>query len=152
MFDAAGIIGLGLAVIHIISATGKLMRLPQVVANLGMAGVQPSQFPPLAFLELAAAIGLIIGLWWSPIGIAAAVGSTLYFAGAIVAHLRHGNRSIGPGWLPPRPLRRRPSAADRSDSVESPERTPSTRRLQAGTGSGPQQHTATMAIAQNFAP
>ena len=34
------------------------------------------------------AAGLIIGLWWGPLGIAAATGVTLYFVGAIGAHLR----------------------------------------------------------------
>jgi hypothetical protein len=66
------------------------------VENLGNAGVRPSQFPPLAVVELAGVAELIVGLWWTPIGIAAAIGIVLYFVGAVVAHVRHGNRDIGP--------------------------------------------------------
>jgi DoxX-like family len=39
-------------------------------------------------LEIAAAVALIAGIWFQPIGVAGAIGSTLYFTGAIVAHIR----------------------------------------------------------------
>ncbi|WP_396134450.1 DoxX family protein [Arthrobacter oryzae] len=45
-------------------------------------------------LELAAAAGLLAGLAFWPIGIAAGIGAVLYFAGAIVAHLRVGDRAV----------------------------------------------------------
>jgi Zn-dependent protease with chaperone function len=83
-----------------ISAVGKLTRMPQVVENLTRAGVPLDRYPSLAALELAGAAGLLIGWWWAPIGIAAAMGVVLYFAGAVAAHLRQGDRGIGPaGFL-----------------------------------------------------
>lgn len=96
MFDAGGIASIVLAAILLLSAIGKLTQAPQVVANLALANVEPPQFKPLAAIELVAVIGLIIGLWWTPLGVAAAVGTTIYFIGAIAAHLRNGNRDIGP--------------------------------------------------------
>lgn len=50
--------------------------------------------PLLASLELAAAAGLLLGLAWWPIGIAAGIGAVLYFTGAILAHLRVGDRTV----------------------------------------------------------
>ena len=41
---------------------------------------------------LAGALGLLAGIAWAPIGIAAAIGVILYMVGAIVAHLRVGDR------------------------------------------------------------
>ena len=42
----------------------------------------------LAFILLGAAMGLVAGLLWAPIGAAAAAGLVCYFALAITAHLR----------------------------------------------------------------
>ncbi|MBZ5619829.1 MAG: DoxX family protein [Acidobacteriia bacterium] len=40
--------------------------------------------------------GLVVGLWWPPIGVAAGIGLGLYFVGAIVSHLRVGDvKGIG---------------------------------------------------------
>ncbi len=96
MFVATVIVSLFLAVALSISASGKLTRMAQVVENMAKAGVGPERFPPLAALEIAAAVGLVVGLWWAPLGIAAAIGVILYFIGAVAAHLRQGDRSIGP--------------------------------------------------------
>jgi uncharacterized membrane protein YphA (DoxX/SURF4 family) len=70
------------------SGFGKLKKLPDVVKAMDSVGVKPSQFPALAALEFAGALGLIVGIWSKPIGVAAAVGITLYFVGALSAHLR----------------------------------------------------------------
>lgn len=39
-------------------------------------------------MELAAAAGLLVGIAWRPLGVAAAIGVVLYFLGAIGAHAR----------------------------------------------------------------
>ena len=39
-------------------------------------------------LLLAAAAGILIGLWWHPLGIAAAIGMTMLLLGALVSHWR----------------------------------------------------------------
>ena len=50
----------------------------------------------LALAEFAGAIGLIVGLFWWPIGVAAAIGTFLYFLGAAIFHLRAGDKNIAP--------------------------------------------------------
>ena len=42
----------------------------------------------LSVAEIAGSAGLVAGLFWWPIGVAAAVGVVLYFLGAVGAHLR----------------------------------------------------------------
>lgn len=96
MLFATIVVSVLLAVLLLASAGGKRTRNPQVVTNLASAGVAPGQFPLLAALEIAGAVGLVLGLLWAPLGIAAAIGVILYFVAAIVAHLRLGNWSIGP--------------------------------------------------------
>ncbi|MGZ8177826.1 DoxX family protein [Williamsia sp. SKLECPSW1] len=43
--------------------------------------------------EVAGAIGLLIGLAWQPLGIAAAIGLVIVFIGAVVFHARFGDFS-----------------------------------------------------------
>ena len=49
-----------------------------------------------AACEFAGAAGLIIGIWWAPLGIAAAIGVVLYFVGAVGAHLRKNDFKSAP--------------------------------------------------------
>ncbi|MFD9428388.1 MULTISPECIES: DoxX family protein [unclassified Streptomyces] len=41
--------------------------------------------------DVTAAVGLVIGIWWAPLGIAAGVGVVLHFVGAVGAHLRRSD-------------------------------------------------------------
>ena len=53
-------------------------------------------FPLLEACEFAGALGLVVGIWWPLIGIAAGIGLVLYFVGAVVSHLRVGDvKGIG---------------------------------------------------------
>ena len=70
------------------SALGKLQKKPQVMEMMAHVGVKPNQISVLAYLELAGALGLLIGLAYAGIGLAAAIGLALYFMGAVVAHLK----------------------------------------------------------------
>jgi hypothetical protein len=86
-----------LAAILLGSALGKLRRAEAVVANLDGAAVPHAWYPWLATAELAGAAGLLTGIAWRPLGTAAAAGLTLYFVGAVVAHLRAGDaKGLGP--------------------------------------------------------
>nr|BFE60599.1 DoxX family protein [Dactylosporangium thailandense] len=86
-----------LALILIGSAIGKLRRADAVVQNLDRAAVPHGWYPWLATAELAGALGLLVGLAYRPLGTAAAAGLTLYFIGAVAAHLKAGDRSgLGP--------------------------------------------------------
>jgi DoxX-like family len=50
--------------------------------------------------ELAAA-GVVIGLWWHPLGVAAAAGMALLLIGALITHRRaeDGGKEIAPALL-----------------------------------------------------
>jgi uncharacterized membrane protein YphA (DoxX/SURF4 family) len=88
MFVAYTVIAVLLALALPVSATAKLRRVPRAVDGLNSLGVPLGLFPLLAASEIAGAGGLVIGLWYRPLGIAAAIGLVLYFVGAVGAHLR----------------------------------------------------------------
>lgn len=88
MFVGLVVVSVLCAVLLGYTAVRKLGHRPEVVASYRRAGVPEPWLNRLAVLLLAAAAGLIGGLFWTPLGIAAAVGLVCYFAVAIVFHLR----------------------------------------------------------------
>ena len=70
------------------SAWGKLTREPRQVEGMRAVGYPPSKLWVLAWLEIAAIAGLLVGLWWPPAGILAALGLVGYFVGAVIYLLR----------------------------------------------------------------
>jgi hypothetical protein len=89
LFIAYIIIAVVLAVALIASAVAKLRRDPRVVGPIHETVGVPLRFlPHLAALEIAAAVGLLIGLVWAPLGVAAAAGAVLYMIGAVISHAR----------------------------------------------------------------
>ncbi|MFD5078727.1 DoxX family protein [Streptomyces sp. NPDC058371] len=85
---AYDIVGVLVAVIVLVSGAAKLARSQQLVDGLTSLGVPLGMFPFLAACEIAGAAGLVIGVWYRPLGVAAAIGLVLYFVGAVGAHLR----------------------------------------------------------------
>ncbi|MFF4653634.1 DoxX family protein [Streptomyces sp. NPDC001380] len=77
-----------LSLVLVASGRGKLVKDERVTSSLDGIGIPRGVFPVLAGLEFAGALGLLIGAGFRPLGIAAAVGVVLYFAGAVIAHLR----------------------------------------------------------------
>jgi DoxX-like family len=78
-----------LAAILAFAAVRKLTHREDVVATYAKVGVPEERLNQLAFVLLLGAAGLLLGLAWAPIGIAAAAGVVVYFVLAIVAHVRH---------------------------------------------------------------
>jgi DoxX-like protein len=80
------------------SGLGKVRRdRRQVKVIHETVGVPLKYFPLLAVCEFAGALGLLAGIWWPTLGVAAAIGLVLYFVGAIVSHLRVGDiKGVGP--------------------------------------------------------
>ncbi|WBB69347.1 DoxX family protein [Micromonospora sp. WMMD812] len=95
MFIATLVVSVAFAALLVVSAIGKLHRSPAQVATLDRVGALKIA-PVLAALELAGALGLLAGLLWWPLGVAAGTGLVLYFLGAIGAHLRVRDRMILP--------------------------------------------------------
>ncbi|MFI8340174.1 DoxX family protein [Streptomyces sp. NPDC085639] len=96
MFIAYAVVGALLALTLTASATFTLQRNDRIVANMQKVRVPDSWLPRLAALKAAGAIGLVAGLWVTPLGVAAAVGVTLYFVGAVIAHLRAKDYELAP--------------------------------------------------------
>ncbi|WP_213815522.1 DoxX family protein [Glaciihabitans sp. dw_435] len=88
MHIAALTLSVLLALVMLGSGMMKLVRAPRIVTAMAAVHVTPSQMSVLGIVELLATVGLIAGIWLPPIGLAAAIGTVLYFAGAILAHLR----------------------------------------------------------------
>ena len=80
------------------SGVGKIRRDPKIVRVIHETVVIPLKyFGLLAACEVAGALGLVAGIWWPPLGVAAGAGLVLYFVGAIVSHLRVSDfKGIGP--------------------------------------------------------
>ena len=80
------------------SGLGKLRRDPRIVHVIqDVVGMPLKYFPLLAALEFAGALGLVLGIWWPSLGVAAGFGLILYFNTAIALHLRVDDvKGIGP--------------------------------------------------------
>lgn len=71
------------------AAAADFSRAGFVLANSGELGISPSWIPLLGALKAAGAAGLLLGLLGArPIGVAAAAGLVLFFAGAVTVHVR----------------------------------------------------------------
>jgi hypothetical protein len=77
-----------LGLLLIASATGKLRRDKRRIGTLYRVGVPSTLVPWLAVCEITGAAGLVLGIAWIPLGIAAAIGIIAYFVGAVAAHVR----------------------------------------------------------------
>jgi hypothetical protein len=81
-----------LAALVAFSGLRKLRRDPRIVRIIHeVRGVPLKCFSLLAACELAGALGLVLGIWWPSLGVAAGIGLVLYFVGAIVSHVRVGD-------------------------------------------------------------
>jgi hypothetical protein len=66
----------------------KVLGVRQSLAIRDHLGVDPTQWRLVGLLELAGVAGVLAGLAWAPIGVAAAIGLALLVLGAIVVHVR----------------------------------------------------------------
>jgi hypothetical protein len=98
MFVAYLVVTALFALMVTFSGIGKIRRdRRQVRVVHEIVGVPLEYFPLLAACEFAGAVGAVVGIWWPLLGIAAGIGLVLYFAGAIVSHLRVGDiKGVGP--------------------------------------------------------
>jgi hypothetical protein len=81
-----------LAAILAASAIRKLGHQPQVVQTYVRVGVPEEKLDYLAYILLAGAAGLVLGVFWAPIGVAAAAAVVVYFVLAMTAHVRAGDQ------------------------------------------------------------
>ena len=92
MFAADVTVSSLLAAALAFSAIRKLSHRPEVVRTYTRVGVPEARLDHLAIILLAGSAGLVAGLFWTPIGLAAGVGVVVYFLLAIAAHVRAGDQ------------------------------------------------------------
>ncbi|MDJ0420023.1 DoxX family protein [Rhodococcus opacus] len=88
MYIATVVVSIALAALLLVSGIGKLRRDPMQMATLTTVGFPHTHAWLLAAAEFAGAAGLLLGLAWWPLGVAAATGVIAYFIGATLAHVR----------------------------------------------------------------
>ena len=106
-------ISLLLAAACLLPAAGKLTGQPKMRKSAAHFGIPWPRYRLIGVAELAAAAGILTGLWWHPLGLAAAAGMALLLLGAIIAHRKAADNakemapacwpssSPWPTWPPP---------------------------------------------------
>ena len=77
-----------LAVVCLLPAAGKLTGQPRMRKSAAHFGIPWPRYRLIGVAELAAAAGILAGLWWHPLGVAAAAGMALLLIGALISHRR----------------------------------------------------------------
>ena len=79
-------VSLLLAAACLLPAAAKLASHPKMRHAAAHFGIPWSRYQLIGAAELAAAGGVMAGLWWHPLGLAAAAGMVLLLTGALIAH------------------------------------------------------------------
>jgi hypothetical protein len=77
-----------LAAACLLPAVGKLTGQPKMRQSAAHFGIPRPRYRLIGAAELAAAAGILAGLWWHPLGVAGAAGMALLLLGALVTHRR----------------------------------------------------------------
>jgi DoxX-like family len=80
-----------LAAACLVPGAAKLLAHPKMRRAAAHFGIPWGGYRLIGVAELAAAAGVLIGLWWHPLGTAAAAGMLLLLTGALLTHRRAGD-------------------------------------------------------------
>ena len=94
-------ISLLMTAVCLLPAAGKLLGQPKMRQSAGHFGIPWPRYRLIGVAELAAAAGILIGLWWHPLGLAAAAAMALLLLGAVITHRRaaDGGKEMAPALL-----------------------------------------------------
>ena len=81
-------ISLLLAAACLLPGAAKLTSQPKMRKSAAHFGIPWPRYRLIGVAELAAAAAILIGLWWHPLGVAAAAGMILLRTGALITHRR----------------------------------------------------------------
>lgn len=81
-------ISLLLAAACLLPGAAKLLGHPRMRQSAEHFGIRWHRYRLIGVAELAAAAGILLGLWWHVLGVAAATGMILLLLGALVTHRR----------------------------------------------------------------
>ena len=88
MFIALSVL---LAAACLVPAVAKLRGHPKMLASASHFGIPWAGYRLIGVAELGAAAGVLIGLFWAALGLAAAAGMALLLVGALANHRRAGD-------------------------------------------------------------
>jgi hypothetical protein len=92
MYITAAVLSVLLALVALAAGTPKAMLKGDVSAGLqSHMGLSAGLVRFIGLAEAAAAVGLVVGLFWQPLGIAAAVGFGITMIGAVAFHTKAGD-------------------------------------------------------------
>lgn len=91
MSVAQTVLALVLAAFFASLGTGKVLAVPSMRQRAADIGYSVTAYRGIGALELAGALGLLVGIAVVPLRWAAGVGLLLLLAGAVTAHLRRGD-------------------------------------------------------------
>ncbi|MER6425859.1 DoxX family protein [Streptomyces sp. NPDC001137] len=80
-----------MSLVFLPSGLAKLAAAPVMRRAAAHVGMSVRLYRVVGALEVAGVAGLLTGLAWMPLGVAAAAGLALLMVGAAVVHLRHGD-------------------------------------------------------------
>jgi len=72
----------------LVPAIGKLRSHPRMLASASHFAIPWERYRLIGVAELAAAVGVLAGLSWSPLGVAAASGMAVLLVSALIVHRR----------------------------------------------------------------
>ncbi|MEW1550932.1 DoxX family protein [Streptomyces tsukubensis] len=92
MYIAAAILSVALALVSLAAGAPKALLKGDVATGLQThMGLSAGLVRFVGLAEVAATIGLVVGLFWRPLGIAAAIGFALMMIGAAWFHHKAGD-------------------------------------------------------------
>uniref|UniRef100_UPI002F918BE3 DoxX family protein n=1 Tax=Streptomyces sp. NBC_01562 TaxID=2975879 RepID=UPI002F918BE3 len=92
MYISAAVLSVLLALVALAAGTPKALLKGSVPAQLqSPGGLSASLVRFIGLAEVAAAVGLVVGLFWQPLGIAAAAGFAVLLVGAVRFHAKAGD-------------------------------------------------------------
>lgn len=94
MTVAARVLSVVVALVFLVTGGVKVAQLPQSLRVRDRFGLTPRMWVTVGALEVAGAVGTLLGLVWWPIGVLALIGLAALMVGAVVNRLRVGD----PAW------------------------------------------------------
>jgi len=91
VYIAAVILSVLLALFSLAAGAPKAQLKGSVPEGLRAKGLGPGLIRLIGLAEVAAAAGLVVGIWWQPLGIAAAIGLAVVMIGAVRYHVKWGD-------------------------------------------------------------
>jgi uncharacterized membrane protein YphA (DoxX/SURF4 family) len=85
MYTALSIL---LAAACLLPGLAKVLGHPKMQKSAAHFGIPWRRYRLIGVAELAAAVGVLAGLWWHPLGVAAAAGMVVLLIGAVTTHRR----------------------------------------------------------------